>query len=445
MQQPKPHSLFGAMRVCTLQALSIVSPSLRKPKLECRQRGYGDFYVVVQPKVWGFICTTAHPLGCELNVRDQIERAGKRAAANGGPRCVLVIGASTGYGLAARITAAFGYGAATLGVFLEKPASATRTASAGWYNSAALHQFAAHAGLPCVSINGDAFAAATRACAIDAIQRQLGGQVDLVIYSLAAPLRRLPDGTTARTALKPIDATFTAKTIDTDRDAVTELTVPPASAAEISDTVAVMGGENWASWLSALADSGVLAENATTVAYSYIGPEITWPIYWHGTIGRAKQDLEASAHELGTRHAAHGLRAQVAIMKSVVTQASAAIPAMPLYLSVIQRILRERKLDEDGLAQQQRLFRDFLYRADGQALSADAQGRWRLDDRELRAEVQQACLELWPQVTTQNLRKLTDYAHYQREFLQLFGFGRSDVNYQEDVEIRRDFACLRCD
>ncbi|MBU6508759.1 MAG: trans-2-enoyl-CoA reductase family protein [Gammaproteobacteria bacterium] len=402
--------------------------------------------MIIQPKIWGFICTTAHPLGCERNVRDQIERARQRVATGGGgPRNVLVIGASTGYGLAARITAAFGYGAATLGVFLEKPASATRTASAGWYNSAAVHQYAGHAGLACVSINADAFAAATRACAIDAIQRQLGSQVDLVIYSLAAPLRRLPDGSTARTALKPIDATFIAKTIDTDRDAVTELTVPPASDTEIRDTLAVMGGENWASWLSTLADSGVLAENATTVAYSYIGPEITWPIYWHGTIGRAKQHLEATARELRAQHAARGLRAHVAIMKSAVTQASAAIPAMPLYLSVMQRILRTRKLDEDCLAQQQRLFRDFLYRADGQAPPADAHDRWRLDDRELRADVQQACLELWPQLTTQNLRELTDYAHYQREFLQLFGFARSDVDYQEDVELRRDFACLRCD
>ena len=433
------------MRMCTLQVLPIVSPSLQKPKLECRQRGYREFHVVVQPKVWGFICTTAHPLGCELNVRDQITRVRERAAAGRGPRSVLVIGASTGYGLAARITAAFGYGAATLGVFLEKPASAIRTASAGWYNSAALHQFAAPAGLPCVSINADAFAAATRACAIDVIQRELGGQVDLVIYSLAAPLRRLPDGTTARTALKPIDAAFTAKTIDTDRDAVTELTVPPANPAEIRDTLAVMGGENWALWLSALADAGVLAANAVTVAYSYVGPEITWPIYRHGTIGRAKQDLEASARELCQQHAARGVRAQVAIMKSAVTQASAAIPAMPLYLSVIQRILRSKKLDEDCLAQQQRLFRDFLYRTDGQAPPADGHGRWRLDDRELCADVQQACLELWPQVTTQNLRELTDYPHYQREFLQLFGFARSDVNYQEDVELRRDFACLRCD
>lgn len=401
--------------------------------------------MIIQPKVWGFICTTAHPLGCELNVRDQIECVRKPVLRGGGPKTALVIGASTGYGLAARITAAFGYHAATLGVFLEKPGSASRPGSAGWYNSAALHQFAAGAGLRCVSINGDAFAAATRACAIDVIKHELGGQVDLVIYSLAAPLRRLADASTARTALKPIGTPFIAKTIDTDHDTVVELTVPPASEEEIRDTVAVMGGENWDLWLAALADAGVLAPNAITVAYSYIGPEITWPIYWHGTIGRAKQHLENTARELRARHTAHGLRAHVAIMKSVVTQASAAIPAMPLYLSVVQRILRSRQWDEDCLAQQQRLFRDFLYRADKRAPTEDSHGRWRLDDRELRTDVQQACLDLWPQITTKNLRELTDYAQYKREFLRLFGFARADVNYQDDVDVGREFACLSCE
>ncbi|MDE2274577.1 MAG: enoyl-[acyl-carrier-protein] reductase FabV, partial [Gammaproteobacteria bacterium] len=300
--------------------------------------------MIIQPKVWGFICTTAHPLGCELNVRDQVARVRQAPGQASVPKTALIIGASTGYGLAARITAAFVYGAATLGVFLEKPGRVTKSASAGWYNAAAFHQFATRAGLPCVSINGDAFAAATRARAIDAIKRELGGQVDLVIYSLAAPLRRLPDAGPARTALKPIGAPFTAKTIDTDHDRVTEVTVPPAGDDEIRDTVAVMGGENWSQWLAALDDAEVLAPDATTVAYSYIGPEITWPIYWHGTLGQAKKDLENTARALRTQYAARGLNAGVAIMKSVVTQASAAIPAMPLYLSVVQRILRTREL-----------------------------------------------------------------------------------------------------
>ena len=401
--------------------------------------------MIVQPKVWGFICTTAHPLGCELNVRDQVQRVRRTAVHAGGPKRVLVIGASTGYGLAARITAAFGCGAATLGVFLEKPGRAARPGSAGWYNSAAFHQFADDAGLPSISVNGDAFSEATRACAIDAIKRELGGRVDLVIYSLASPLRRFPDGATARTVLKPIGAPFTTKTIDTDHDTVIELTVPPASDQEIRDTVAVMGGEGWSLWIAALDAAGVLAPNATTVAYSYIGPEITWPIYWHGTIGRAKQHLENTARALCTRHAACGLKAQVAIMRSVVTQASAAIPAMPLYLSVVQHVMRINRLDEDCLGQQQRLFRDFVCRADGRPPAEDSRGRWRLDDRELREDVQQACLRLWPQVTTENLLQLTDYAQYKREFLRLFGFARADVNYQHDVDTRRVFACLNSD
>lgn len=401
--------------------------------------------MIVQPKVWGFICTTAHPLGCELNVRDQVARARKAPGQASVPKTALIIGASTGYGLAARITAAFVYGAATVGVFLEKPGRVAKSASAGWYNAAAFHQYATRAGLPCVSINGDAFATATRSCVIDAIKRDLGGQVDLVVYSLAAPLRRLPDARTARTALKPIGAPFTTKTIDTDHDTVIEVTLPPASAEEIRDTVTVMGGENWSQWLAALDAAQVLAPDATTVAYSYIGPEITWPIYWHGTLGHAKKDLENTARELGTRYAAGGLRAGVAIMKSVVTQASAAIPAMPLYLSVVQRALRSRALAEDCLAQQQRLFSDFLYRADSHAPLDDGHGRWRLDDRELRSDVQQACLELWPQVTTANLRELTDYAQYKRDFLRLFGFARADVNYQDEVETRREFPCLSCE
>ena len=401
--------------------------------------------MIIHPKVWGYICTTAHPLGCELNVRDQIARARKAPGQASVPKTALIIGASTGYGLAARITAAFVYGAATLGVFLEKPGRVAKSGSAGWYNAAAFHQCAPLAGLPAVSINGDAFAARTRACAIDAIRRDLGGQVDLVVYSLAAPLRRLPDARTAHTALKSIGAPFTAKTIDTDHDTVIEIAVPPASEAEIRDTIAVMGGENWSQWLAALDEAQVLAPDATTVAYSYIGPEITWPIYWHGTLGRAKKDLENTARELRTRYAARGLKTGVAIMKSMVTQASAAIPAMPLYLSVVQRALRSRELAEDCLAQQQRLFQDFLYRADGQAPPDDGHGRWRLDDRELRSDVQEACLELWPQITTANLWELTDYAQYKREFLRLFGFARADVNYQDEVEARREFPCISCE
>ncbi|MGH8278864.1 MAG: enoyl-ACP reductase FabV [Gammaproteobacteria bacterium] len=392
--------------------------------------------MIIQPRIWGFICTTAHPSGCELNVLEQTRAARGLGVRGDGPKSVLVIGASTGYGLAARITAAFGFGAATLGIFLEKPGRDTKPGSAGWYNSAAFHKFAKQAGLPCPCINGDAFADATRAHAVDAIKRDLGGQVDLVIYSLAAPLRRLPQGATAHTALKPIGAPFTAKTIDTDQDAVVEITVPPASQEEIRDTVAVMGGEAWRLWVRALHAAGVLSPCATTVAYSYIGPEITWPIYWHGTIGRAKQHLENTAEQLRAEFKLQSLNVHVAMLKSVVTQASAAIPAMPLYLSVVEQIMRAKGLHEGCLGQQQRLFRDYLYRSDGRPPSSDADGRLRLDEHELRADVQRACRELWPRITTESLFDLTAYAGYKRDFLRLFGFGRPEIDYQAEVDTR---------
>lgn len=401
--------------------------------------------MLIQPKIWNFICTTAHPLGCELNVRDQISVAQAPGARADGPKRVLVIGASTGYGLAARTTAAFGFGAATLGVFLEKTGKENKPASAGWYNAAAFHKFAAAAGVPVWSINADAFSEAAREAAVDLIRRELGGTVDLVIYSLASPLRRMPDGTIRHTAIKPIDAAYIGKTIDTGHDRLVEVRVPPASEQEIRDTVTVMGGENWALWINALQAAGVLADNARTVAYSYIGPEITWPIYWHGTLGRAKQHLEDTAVELRRRYAEQGLAARVAMMKSIVTQASAAIPVMPLYVSVVFRIMKDLGLHEGAIEQQCRLFRDHLYAKDrGAPVPAlDADGRLRLDDRELRADVQQACTRLWPEISSENLLQLADYAGYQREFLRLFGFGRDDVDYAAEVQPLVDFDCLR--
>jgi len=391
--------------------------------------------VIIAPKVRGFICTTAHPLGCEKNVLDQIEVARAHGARAGGPKRALVIGASTGYGLASRIVAAFGYGAATLGVFFEKPSSAAKPGTAGWYNAAAFDRYAKQAGLYSRSINGDAFAHATRARAIELIRDEMGGPVDLVVYSLASPVRRLPDsGEVVRSSLKTIGETFTATSIDTNRDAVVQVSVEPATEKEIEDTVAVMGGEDWALWIDALAEAGVLAEGARTVAYSYVGTEITWPIYWHGTLGRAKQHLDATAVALRGRHAARGLDARVGVMKSIVTQASSAIPVIPLYVSMVFRIMKEKGLHEGAIEQADRLFRDFLYRPDGAPAPADAEGRLRLDDRELRDDVQQACKALWPQVTTQNLAELTDYAGYRHEFLRLFGFDRKDVDYAADVD-----------
>ncbi|RDS84934.1 trans-2-enoyl-CoA reductase family protein [Dyella monticola] len=390
--------------------------------------------MVIHPKVRGFICITAHPVGCEKNVAEQIGITKARVTPVAGPKRVLVIGASTGYGLASRVTAAFGYGAATLGVFFEKPSSESKPGTAGWYNSAAFDKLAKEAGLYSRSINGDAFSNETRERAIEVIKNDMGGPIDLVIYSLASPLRKLPDtGEVVRSSLRTIGKPFTASSVDTNRDTVVQVTVEPASEEEIKDTVAVMGGDDWALWIDALSKAGVLAEHATTVAYSYVGTEITWPIYWHGTIGQAKQHLDDTAHQLSARYAAQGLRAYVGVMKSVVTQASSAIPVIPLYVSMVFRIMKEKGIHEGTIEQANRLFNDVLFRADGAAPSTDEEGRLRLDDWELRDDVQQACKALWPQVTTENVRDVTDYAGYKHEFLQLFGFDRKDVDYEADV------------
>ena len=392
--------------------------------------------MIIHPKVRGFICTTAHPVGCEKNVIDQIgvtQKSGLGAPA-GAPKNVLVIGASTGYGLASRITAAFGYGAATLGVFFEKPSSEVKPGTAGWYNSAAFDKLAKQAGLFSRSINGDAFSNETRARAIEIIKREMDGKIDLVVYSLASPVRKLPDtGEVVRSALKTIGEPFTALSVDTNRDTVVQATVEPATEQEIADTVKVMGGEDWALWIDALSRADVLADHAKTVAYSYVGTEITWPIYWHGSLGQAKQHLDNTARELRQRYAAQHLDAYVGVMKSVVTQASAAIPILPLYIAMAFRVMKEKGLHEGTIEQINRLFRDALYRSDGQPPRVDDEGRLRLDDWEMRDDVQQACKALWPTVTTENLRQVTDYDGYKREFLRLFGFSRDDVDYDADI------------
>jgi enoyl-[acyl-carrier protein] reductase/trans-2-enoyl-CoA reductase (NAD+) len=399
--------------------------------------------MVITPKVRGFICITAHPVGCEHNVLDQIAVTRASGQSGHGPKRVLVIGASTGYGLASRITAAFGYGAATLGVFFEKPSSETKTGTAGWYNSAAFDKAAKAAGLYSKSINGDAFSHQTRARAIELIKNEMGGPIDLVVYSLASPVRKLPDtGEVVRSSLKTIGETFTNTSVDTNRDAVVEASIEPATEQEIKDTVTVMGGEDWALWIDALSDAGVLADHAKTIAYSYIGTEITWPMYWHGTLGQAKQHLDNTAVALRRRHAAQGLEAYVGVMKSVVTQASAAIPVIPLYVSIVFRIMKEKGIHEGTIEQINRLFRDRLYRADGAAPATDDEGRLRLDDWELRDDVQDACKALWPTVTTENLRQITDYAGYKHDFLNLFGFDRPDVDYQADVASDVHFDCV---
>ncbi|MCP1374286.1 enoyl-ACP reductase FabV [Dyella lutea] len=399
--------------------------------------------MIINPKVRGFICITAHPVGCAKNVLEQIDITQASGQSGQGPKRVLVIGASTGYGLASRITAAFGYGAATLGVFFEKPSSDTKTGTAGWYNSAAFDQAAKAAGLTAKSINGDAFSDETRARTIEMIKAEMGGPIDLVVYSLASPVRKLPGtGEVKRSALKTIGETFSATSIDTNRDTVITATVEPATEQEIADTVAVMGGEDWALWIEALNQAGVLAKDATTIAYSYVGTSITWPIYWHGTLGRAKQHLDNTAKTMRERYATNGLKAYVGVMKSVVTQASAAIPVIPLYVSMVFKIMKAKGIHEGTIEQANRLFRDFLYRADGSAPPVDAEHRLRLDDWELRDDVQSECKALWPTVTTENLNQLTDYAGYRHDFLKLFGFDRSDVDYIQDVASDVRFDCV---
>ncbi|WP_286089110.1 enoyl-ACP reductase FabV [Pseudomonas sp. MWU13-3659] len=395
---------------------------------------------IIHPKVRGFICTTTHPKGCELNVRDQIEATRKLGVREDGPKKVLVIGASSGYGLAARITAAFGFKADTLGVFFEKPGTETKAGTAGWYNAAAFDKFAKAEGLYSKSINGDAFSDEARAKVIELIKNEMGGQVDLVIYSLASPVRKLPQtGELVRSALKPIGQPYKSTAIDTNKDTVIEASIEPATEQEIADTVTVMGGQDWELWIDALNAAGVLAPQARTVAFSYIGSDITWPIYWDGALGKAKQDLDETAQRLGKKV---GGSANVAVLKSVVTQASSAIPVMPLYLSMVFKIMQEKGIHEGTQHQLDRMFRDRMYRADGAPAALDDEGRLRLDDWELRDDVQDACRAMWPKVTTENLFELTDYAGYKKQFLNLFGFERADVNYDEDVATDVKFDCV---
>lgn len=388
--------------------------------------------MIIKPKTRGFICTTTHPTGCEANVQEQIARVKADGPITNGPKKVLVIGASTGYGLASRITAAFGSNAATLGVFLEKPATETKPGSAGWYNSAAFEKAAHAEGLYAKSINGDAFSNEMRAKAIELIKQDLG-EVDLVVYSLASPVRKLPDsGEVVRSVLKPIGETYRATAIDTSKDSIIEAEVEPASEEEIQNTVTVMGGEDWELWMQALKDAGVLAKGVQTVSYSYIGTDITWPIYWHGALGKAKEDMDRAAAALRDKLAELDGSAHVAVLKSVVTQASAAIPVMPLYIAMSFKVMKEMDIHEGCIEQINRMFRSQLYRDSGPEL--DEAARIRMDDWELRDEVQDKVKQLWPQVTTDNLFELTDYQGYKDEFLKLFGFGIAGIDYEADVD-----------
>jgi enoyl-[acyl-carrier protein] reductase/trans-2-enoyl-CoA reductase (NAD+) len=389
---------------------------------------------IIKRRSRGFICVNAHPEGCRRNVEQWIAGVrGKIPTGQAGPRNVLVIGASTGYGLASRIAAAWGYGAKTLGVFFERPPEGDKTATAGHYNTVAFHSLAQKAGLFAASINADAFSDEVKRNAVDVLRRQMA-PVDLVIYSLASPKRTDPrTGQVHNSALKPIGQAFTNRTIELDSGKVVSVTLQPANGNEIADTVAVMGGDDWRRWMEILLAEKLLAEGARTLAYSYIGPEITWPIYRDGTIGQAKKDLERAASDLDASLAKNlGGYAWVSVNKAVVTQASAAIPVVPLYLSVLPVVMRGKKLDEGPLEQIRRLFTDFLYA--GGPPKLDEARRLRLDDREMRNDVQAEVAALWPQITTENLGSITDFAGFQREFRGLFGFEVDGVDYEQPTE-----------
>jgi Uncharacterized paraquat-inducible protein B len=386
--------------------------------------------MIIKPKVRGFICTNAHPKGCAASVAHQIDYIKAQPSIENGPKSVLVIGASTGYGLASRISAAFGCGAKTLGLFFEKIGTERKSGTAGYYNSAAFHAAAEEAGLWAKSLNGDAFSHEIKAKAIDVIKAEMG-KVDLVVYSLASPRRKDPDsGEVYSSVLKPVGKTYTSKGLNTDTLKISETTIEPANEDEIAQTVKVMGGEDWELWMKALSDADVLADGAKTVAYTYLGEKLTWPIYGHATIGRAKEDLDRAATAITASLSGIGGSANVAVLKAVVTQASSAIPIMPLYLSILFKVMKEQGSHEGCIEQLHRLFAECLY-TDSPRL--DEGNRFRVDELELALAVQAKVEEIWSAVTEENLMDLTDFKGYQTEFLNLFGFSIEGVDYEADV------------
>jgi enoyl-[acyl-carrier protein] reductase/trans-2-enoyl-CoA reductase (NAD+) len=387
--------------------------------------------MIIEPRMRGFICLTAHPKGCEQNVKNQIEYVQSKGHIEGAKK-VLVIGASTGFGLASRITSAFGSDAATIGVFFEKPPLEGKTASPGWYNSAAFENEANKAGLYAKSVNGDAFSNEVKRQTLGLIKADLG-QVDLVIYSLASPVRLHPvTGVLHRSVLKPIGTTYTNKTVDFHTGLVSEISIDPCQDDDIANTVAVMGGEDWGMWMDALKAENLLAPGATTVAYSYIGPSLTEAVYRKGTIGRAKDHLEATAFEITKSLADVQGQAFVSVNKALVTQASSAIPVIPLYISLLYKIMKEEGIHEGCIEQIQRLYEDRLYT--GKPIPTDEKGRIRIDDWEMRADVQEKVATLWKQATTETLPQIGDLEGYKKDFLNLFGYGFEGVDYLADAD-----------
>jgi enoyl-[acyl-carrier protein] reductase/trans-2-enoyl-CoA reductase (NAD+) len=387
--------------------------------------------MIISPRTRGFICLTSHPEGCKQNVLKQIEYVKSKGAVKG-PKNVLVIGASTGFGLASRITSAFGADASTIGVFFEKPAAPGKPASAGWYNTAAFEAFAKDAGLYAKSINGDAFSNEIKQQTIDLIRTDLG-KIDLIIYSLASPRRVHPvTGTIHNSVLRPIESDFSDKTVDFHTGIVSTISITPASEEEIENTIAVMGGEDWEMWIDALKKDNLLAENATSVAYSYIGPKVTEPVYRKGTIGRAKDHLEATAFAISDKLKDINGKAYVSVNKALVTQASSAIPVIPLYISLLYKIMKAKGIHEGCIEQISRLFHDHLY--SGEALATDEKGRIRIDDWEMRPDVQEEVFRLWKEATTETLPGIGDLDGYKQDFFNLFGFEVAGVDYTTDVD-----------
>ena len=395
--------------------------------------------MIIEPRMRGFICLTAHPKGCEQSVKNQIEYVKSKGTIDGAKK-VLVIGGSTGFGLASRITSAFGSNASTIGVFFEKPPTEGKTASPGWYNSAAFEKLANESGLYAKSINGDAFSNEIKNQTIDLIKADLG-QIDLVIYSLASPVRLNPNtGILHRSVLKPIGTTFTNKTVDFHTGKVSEVSIEPANQEDIDNTVVVMGGEDWKMWMNALNEAGVLSNDAMTLAYSYIGPEVTEAVYRKGTIGRAKDHLEATAFEITKQLESVNCKAYVSVNKALVTQASSAIPVIPLYISLLYKIMKEEGIHEGCIEQIQRLFQDRLY--SGSKIPTDDKGRIRIDDWEMRDDIQEKVAKLWKEATTESLPNIGDLNGYTNDFHNLFGFGFDGVDYQADTNEMVDILSI---
>jgi enoyl-[acyl-carrier protein] reductase/trans-2-enoyl-CoA reductase (NAD+) len=384
--------------------------------------------MVIKPKVRDFICTTAHPDGCREYVKKQIDNTKQQEKIKGFKK-VLVIGGSTGYGLATRIAATYAYGADTLSVMFEKSATERRTATPGWYNTEVFEEIASADGYYAKSINGDAFSKEIKEQTIAQIKEDLG-QVDLVVYSLAAPRRTVEDGTTYRSVLKTVDEDFTNKSLDLRTNTISQATIISATEEEIHDTIKVMGGEDWKEWIEVLEAAGVLAKEAVTIAYSYIGPKLTYPVYFNGTIGLAKKHLYQTSIELNEKFKEQGIKAYISVNKALVTQASSAIPIVPLYMAVLYKIMKEEGLHEGCIEQMNRLFREKL--KNGQPI-VDEEGRIRLDDYEMRTDIQDKVMEYWNQIDSDNIREFADIDGYWEDFYHMFGFGFDEVDYERDV------------